>query len=997
MFGQRSSNQRLVFWLEVALVVLTITVSALFRFYRIEQVPPGLFPDEATHALDALKVLDGQFTIYSPNEGSTGALWRYLLALNFALFGPSILSLRVFASAVGVISVGMAYLVVRELSPIPATWGKGSESTGGWGKIVAALAALLLAVSYWHVDLSRIGFSAVLMLLIQDATFFCLWRALASSRRHWFVLFGLGLGMLVYNYLPGKLIPAVPLLFFLIQWLITRRNALLVKHWRPLLGAAAIALVMALPFALFVLYNYQVLITRASVPTASVVGPNPPLQGVIANLTTFGLWPTNWLSGHWEAFFLGPTLTICFVVGMGVSLVRFRQPAYLFLFVWWWVMLLPGALASEGVIPHIRRSIGISTAMFGLTSLGLATLTSSLSWLVQRLLSPLIGGAGRRTSIVPLTLTMGLGLLLVAQTAASTFDRYFVRWGPSEAAKQLFHIYDLELAELMAHQSGAETVYLLPLDSAAGSINPLLDSITFVYKGQASYDFLVDDERTMPAHLTKLTTGKQIVRLVHRKVTKHTGADPKGVAHYYLEKYGRWVGRESHTYFDIETYELDSVTSNFTTAVLTPATVEFEGQMVLTGHAFGDASGVRANEPTVSAGDLLWAEAGWRKTGDSSANYQVALWLEDQAGHRVGQVDKPLLNNLWHRGTSEWEVGDEERDYYLLPVDPTTPPGTYWLRAVLYEGSSGRRLAPLLPGVGADLGVTLGEVTVRPPTRPPDVAALPIPERLDLTTRDGLRLLGIDPGFTGPLRPGDQATLSLWWQTQRPLSKNVAVIVGIGQGKKAWELSEPQPIGGAYYPTSDWPAGAVLRTFVDLRLPPDVEPGTYSLGLRLLDVETEDPQTDWLVGQMQVKGRARIFEAPQMAHSIETNFGDQITLLGYDLNLLHAEKAGGVQLTLYWQAQREMETAYKVFVHLLDGSGQIVTQVDREPQAGEAPTTGWLAGEVVVDEIEIPVTGVVATTQSVAVGLYDPVTGRRVPVLNIDGSAVSDSVMFSVH
>ena len=46
-------------------------------------------------------------------------LWRYLLALHFALFGHSILTLRVFAAAVDVASVGMAYLVVRALHLSP--------------------------------------------------------------------------------------------------------------------------------------------------------------------------------------------------------------------------------------------------------------------------------------------------------------------------------------------------------------------------------------------------------------------------------------------------------------------------------------------------------------------------------------------------------------------------------------------------------------------------------------------------------------------------------------------------------------------------------------------------------------------------------------------------------------------------------------------------------------------------------------------------------------
>jgi hypothetical protein len=959
-------------------LVAILTIAIFFRFYHIGQIPPGLFPDEATHALDAQNVLKGQFSLYSPNEGSTGMVWRYLLALNFALLGSSILTLRAFASAVGVISVVMAYLVVREL---PLT--EQNQATGrGRREATAGLAALLLAISYWHVDLSRIAFSAVLMLLIQDATLFCLWRALNAGQRRWFVLFGLGLGILAYNYLPGKLAPLVPLLFLLLQWSLAKREALLVKYGRPLLMAAGLALVIALPLILFAVFNYQMLVTRATLPTAAVA-PLSPWQAIGANLATFGLWPAYWLPGNWGRLFLGPILTLCFVFGVAMSLVRIRRPAYLFLLVWWLVMLLPGALAPEGAIPNVRRSIGAATPTFGLIALGLVSAASGLAWLAGRLNRSMEG------SRIQPVLTLVLGLALAVPVGANTFARYFVVWGPSEEAKLEFHVYDLELADLMARQSGAETVYLLPLDSAAGSINPLLDSIAFVYRGQASYDFLPDDEQAMLARLSKLTAGKNVARLVHWKVTKHTGADPKGVVHYYLEKWGRWVDTRSYPYFDIETYQLDNAPDAFTAVPLTLLDVGFEGQMALTGYAYGPRR-------AVTAGDFLWTELTWRKTGDTLADYQVALWLEDGAGHVVGQLDKPLLNNLRHQGTSRWAVGEEERDYYLVPIDATTPPGAYRLKAVLYM-EDGRRLAPLLSGVGADLAVTLGSATARPPLAPPDVVTLSIPKRLDLDVGGGLRLLGFDPGFSGPLRPGSRAALSLWWQATQPLSQNLAVTLGVGHGEQAWPLNKPQPLGGSNYPSRDWPAGTVVRTFVDLRVPADVEAGKLNLGLRLVNAENGAPLSDWLLGQLDVAGRTRSFEVPKMKHVLGANFGNQATLLGYDLDLTHFQVDSPVRLTLYWQAQKGMDTAYRVFVHLLEPTGGIVVQMDREPQAGDAPTTGWLAGEVVRDDIVMKVSGAATTAQSIAIGLYDPATGARVPVLDAAGTVIGDSVTFPVE
>ena len=82
-----------------------------------------------------------------------------------------------------------------------------------------------------------------------------------------------------------------------------------------------------------------------------------------------------------------------------------------------------------------------------------------------------------------------------------------------------------------------------------------------------------------------------------------------------------------------------------------------------------------------------------------------------------------------------------------------------------------------------------------------------------------------------------------------------------------------------------------------------------------------------------------------------------------------------------------METAYKVFVHLLDDSGQIVAQVDREPQAGEAPTTGWLAGEVIEDRVEIPPQGL-ERVRRIVLGLYDPMSGARLPISETGSDAL---------
>lgn len=73
-------------------------------------------------------------------------------------------------------------------------------------------------------------------------------------------------------------------------------------------------------------------------------------------------------------------------------------------------------------------------------------------------------------------------------------------------------------------------------------------------------------------------------------------------------------------------------------------------------------------------------------------------------------------------------------------------------------------------------------------------------------------------------------------------------------------------------------------------------------------------------------------------------FADIITLLGWS----QTETGDQLTLTLYWQANADMERDYTAFVHLFGPDGVPVAQLDRPP-AGY-PTSDWHVGEVVVDQ-----------------------------------------------
>jgi hypothetical protein len=92
---------------------------------------------------------------------------------------------------------------------------------------------------------------------------------------------------------------------------------------------------------------------------------------------------------------------------------------------------------------------------------------------------------------------------------------------------------------------------------------------------------------------------------------------------------------------------------------------------------------------------------------------------------------------------------------------------------------------------------------------------------------------------------------------------------------------------------------------------------------------------------------------------------------------------------LVWSAEQPLGADYTVFVHLLDGNGQLVAQSDLTPGNGYAPTTSWTAGEPVIDRHGLILPLAVAPGRyEVMVGLYEATTGIRLPLLSAEGDAL---------
>ena len=129
------------------MLLLALLIAFALRFYRLGEIPLGLYRDEAFNGLDALKILQGEHAVFFPANNGREPFYIYLTAAAVALFGQTIFAIRLAAAVVGTLTTLPVYLL--------------GKSWFGWR--IGVLAAWIWAITLWPVHLSRIGLRVILL------------------------------------------------------------------------------------------------------------------------------------------------------------------------------------------------------------------------------------------------------------------------------------------------------------------------------------------------------------------------------------------------------------------------------------------------------------------------------------------------------------------------------------------------------------------------------------------------------------------------------------------------------------------------------------------------------------------------------------------------------------------------------------------------------------------------------------------------------------------
>ncbi len=117
-----------------------------------------------------------------------------------------------------------------------------------------------------------------------------------------------------------------------------------------------------------------------------------------------------------------------------------------------------------------------------------------------------------------------------------------------------------------------------------------------------------------------------------------------------------------------------------------------------------------------------------------------------------------------------------------------------------------------------------------------------------------------------------------------------------------------------------------------------------------------------------------------------------IHLLAHETNTSTKLRPYQAHMILLWQATTPLLTDYTIFIHLRAADGFVINQADTPPLEGHYPTTAWPAGEIIQDIHPLP-TQDYAQVDHIAIGLYNPTSGQRLPVFDATGQRLADDAL----
>lgn len=395
----RRINWKSYSWAIIAFALIMI-LGMGFRLAQLDSLPPEMTSDHVEKVLDSNRVFNGEFNIFFANNGGREPIQMYLMSLFTQLPGLDFnhYTLKLLAALQSLITLPILFWLGVEIM------GKERRQ---FGVVVGLLLAGFVAVSYWHVAISRQALRIVMTPIFASLLLIYLSRAMRYNKRSDFVKTALILGFGLYAYQAVRMLPVVVVAGITIAIVIRSIS------WRErLMYGVNLMVLVFISFMVFLpMFHYSLedpdhfwrrtagrilgddliteqrpdgsMVERQATPEERTEAFNtnvPILMTNVRNALLMFNWKgdVGWISGvpnEPAMDIYAGTFLILGIAGWGVMMVKSRDPVIWLIPVMVLIMLLPSALSiayplenpshtrTSGAIPAVYLMVAFPLAM----------------------------------------------------------------------------------------------------------------------------------------------------------------------------------------------------------------------------------------------------------------------------------------------------------------------------------------------------------------------------------------------------------------------------------------------------------------------------------------------------------------------------------------------------------------------------------------------------------------------------------------------------------
>ncbi|MCL5094229.1 MAG: glycosyltransferase family 39 protein [Patescibacteria group bacterium] len=377
-----------------------VALAFILRIYYLNELPNGLAKQEYLIVKRVLSIKtwsDLWLGIYFPQ-----GIFIFLGALFSKVFGAKVIVFRLLTATLGTLTVLFAYLFTKE-------W---------FTKEAGYFASFLLAVSSWHITLSRNIDPNILLPLFLLLLFYVTTFAFRTKKNFYFILSGFILGLGLYVNIAFVLSPflfvPVGLYFYF------KNKKFVTSYIRELTFAIDAAAITSVPYLVSFVRYHSDFLKPYTIKMFSYWFYN--IGSIIQSLFSHG--ETNYFYNLGFEPLVSPFVGIVLICAITFGLLNIRNRKQVFLLGWFLVFLLPGIFSKTTVIDKIS---GIIPVVFILAAVLITHLTRK--WYTTFPFN--------KTARFTFTIILGLMFFL---NFAYEYQKYFVARANSLQVKSVYSL-----------------------------------------------------------------------------------------------------------------------------------------------------------------------------------------------------------------------------------------------------------------------------------------------------------------------------------------------------------------------------------------------------------------------------------------------------------------------------------------------------------------------------------------------------------------------------